>query len=62
MVKTKFEWDVEKDTLNQEKHGTSFAVAEYVFADPHFVLLPKMNPIANLKSVFIVSVKLMVEF
>ena len=34
MVKTKFELDVEKDTLNQEKHGISFAVAEYVFADP----------------------------
>ncbi len=34
MVKTKFEWDVEKDTLNQEKHGISFAVAQYVFADP----------------------------
>jgi len=34
MVKTKFEWDVEKDTLNQERHGISFAVAQYVFADP----------------------------
>ena len=32
--KKKFEWDVEKDTLNQEKHGISFAVAQYVFADP----------------------------
>ncbi len=34
MVKTKFEWDVEKDTLNQERHGISFAVAQYVFAGP----------------------------
>ncbi len=34
MPKTKFEWDAEKDTLNQEKHGISFAVAQYAFADP----------------------------
>jgi len=34
MPKTKFEWDTEKDTLNQEKHGISFAVAQYAFADP----------------------------
>ncbi len=33
MVKTKFEWNAEKDKLNQEKHGVSFAAAQYVFAD-----------------------------
>lgn len=25
--------DTKKDTLNQEKHGVSFAVAQYAFAD-----------------------------
>ena len=35
MAKTKFEWDAEKDSSNQEKHGVSFAVAQYAFADPH---------------------------
>lgn len=34
MAKTKFEWDAEKDTQNQEKHGVSFSVAQYAFADP----------------------------
>jgi len=34
MAKTKFEWDVEKDALNQAKRGISFAVAQYAFADP----------------------------
>ena len=34
MAKTKFEWNAEKDTLNQEKQGISFSVAQYVFADP----------------------------
>ncbi|MFI3137303.1 MAG: BrnT family toxin [Methylococcaceae bacterium] len=33
MAKTKFEWDAEKDAINQEKHGISFSVAQYVFAD-----------------------------
>jgi len=34
MAKTKFEWDIEKDALNQAKHGIAFAVAQYAFADP----------------------------
>ncbi len=38
MPKTKFEWDTEKDTLNQEKHGISFAVAQYAFADPFRII------------------------
>jgi hypothetical protein len=29
-----FEWDAEKDELNQEKHGVSFSEAATVFADP----------------------------
>lgn len=33
MAKIKFEWDAEKDALNQEKHNVSFAVAQYAFAD-----------------------------
>ena len=38
MAKTKFEWDIEKDVLNQEKHGVSFAVAQYAFADQRRVI------------------------
>lgn len=34
-----FEWDREKDRLNQEKHGVSFSVAQYAFADPDRVIL-----------------------
>lgn len=36
---TKFEWDTEKDISNQEKHGVSFYVAQYAFADPNRVIL-----------------------
>ena len=34
MAKTKFEWDADKDALNQERHNISFSVAQYAFADP----------------------------
>lgn len=38
MSKTKFEWDTEKDLINQEKHGVSFFVAQYAFADQRRVI------------------------
>jgi uncharacterized protein len=31
----RFEWDVDKATTNQRKHGVSFEVASLVFSDPH---------------------------
>lgn len=34
MKQSNFEWDAAKDTLNQEKHGVAFALAQYAFADP----------------------------
>jgi uncharacterized DUF497 family protein len=38
MAKTRFEWDAEKEEINFEKHGVSFAVAQYAFADPQRVI------------------------
>lgn len=38
MAKTRFEWDGEKDTANQRKHGVSFAFAQYAFTDPDRVI------------------------
>lgn len=35
---TRFEWDLEKDEENQNKHGVSFALAQYAFADPERVI------------------------
>jgi uncharacterized DUF497 family protein len=37
-----FEWDDEKNKLNQEKHGISFEVARFVFNDPGKVILPDL--------------------
>lgn len=33
-MKVQFEWDENKDQENIEKHGVSFELAQYAFADP----------------------------
>ncbi len=38
MAQTRFEWDPAKNRENQEKHGVSFEVAQYAFADSHRVI------------------------
>jgi len=38
MSGARFEWDEDKDAENQRKHGVSFAVAQYAFADPERIL------------------------
>lgn len=38
MAKARFEWDSKKDEQNQEKHGVSFAKAQFAFADPRRVI------------------------
>jgi len=40
---TEFEWDSEKDLDNQEKHGVSFNIAQYAFADPNRVILQDLT-------------------
>ena len=38
MAKTRFDWNPDKDAEHQEKHGVSFARAQYAFADPQRVI------------------------
>ena len=38
MSKASFDWDPAKDLANQEKHGLSFANAQYAFADPSRII------------------------
>jgi len=38
MANTRFDWDADKDTENQQKHGISFTRAQYAFADPQRVI------------------------
>lgn len=37
-MKAYFEWDEEKDALNQKKHGVSFVEAQHAFLDPKRIL------------------------
>ena len=34
-----FDWDLNKDLRNQEKHSVAFSVAQYAFSDPCRVIL-----------------------
>ncbi len=38
-----FEWDANKDLLNQEKHGVSFALAQLAFLDHNRVILEDLE-------------------
>ena len=35
---THFDWNDEKDTENQRKHGVPFRLAQYAFADPKRII------------------------
>lgn len=43
MAKTRFEWDPKKDQENQEKHGVTFGVAQFAFADPKRVIAEDLS-------------------
>jgi len=43
MTTTHFEWDSKKDHENQQKHGVSFASAQYAFADPLRIIAEDVN-------------------
>jgi uncharacterized DUF497 family protein len=38
MKKVKFEWNAKKNKENQDKHGLSFELAQYAFADPNRII------------------------
>lgn len=38
-----FEWDPEKDLINQARHGVSFSEAQFAFADPDRVIAEDLS-------------------
>lgn len=40
-----FEFDPEKDRINQERHGLSLAFGVHLFADPLHIVLPSIRPV-----------------
>ena len=43
MAEARFDWDPGKDRDNQSKHGVSFAVAQFAFADPRRVIAEDLS-------------------
>lgn len=43
MEKATFEWDEDKDLINQTKHGISFSEAQNAFMDPKRVIAEDMK-------------------
>ncbi len=43
MSKESFDWDLEKDLVNQAKHGVSFSESQYAFADPNRVIAEDLS-------------------
>lgn len=41
--KARFEWDEEKNQENIEKHGVSFYLAQYAFADPNRLIIEDLK-------------------
>ncbi len=42
-----FEWDEEKDSENQAKHGISFTETQYAFNDPFRIIAPDKTHSSN---------------
>lgn len=43
MARARFEWDPNRDHANQQKHGVSFAKAQFAFADPKRVIAEDLS-------------------
>ncbi len=43
MALTKFEWDEKKNNENQKKHGVSFEIAQYAFADAKRIIAEDLS-------------------
>ncbi|OEU44822.1 MAG: hypothetical protein BBJ60_03515 [Desulfobacterales bacterium S7086C20] len=41
--KSDFEWNQEKDRVNQEKYGVPFALTQLAFADPNRIMLEDLS-------------------
>jgi uncharacterized DUF497 family protein len=41
--RARFEWDPDKDIANQERHGVSFGLAQFAFADPRRVIAQDLS-------------------
>ena len=43
MPRARFDWDPKKDRENRQKHGISFATAQFAFTDPRRVIAEDLS-------------------
>jgi uncharacterized DUF497 family protein len=48
-----FEWDEDKNRLNQQKHDVSFELAQYAFFDPNRVIVQESGSQSRRKSILL---------
>jgi uncharacterized DUF497 family protein len=51
-----FEWDLDKDKLNQDKHGIAFSLAQLAFFDKNRVILEDMEHSENEKRYYCLGI------
>ena len=47
VFRVQFEWDNQKNTINQSKHGVSFGFAQKAFIDPNRIILEDLEHSQN---------------
>ena len=52
MHKVHFEWDSNKDRLNQRKHKISFSIAQHAFLDPNRIIAEDLKHSSDEKRYF----------
>ena len=55
MSKVTFEWDSNKDKINQRKHGVPFALAQYAFVDPNRIIAKDLKHSGKEKRYFCIG-------
>jgi hypothetical protein len=52
MKRSDYEWDEDKNVINQQKHGISFEHAQYAFDDPNRVIIRDLEHGGNVEARF----------
>jgi len=59
MNKLRFEWDSDKEEVNQRKHGVSFVLAQRAFLDPNRIIAKDLTHSKKENRYFCIGKKMM---
>ena len=55
MVKVHFEWDSDKDRINQSKHGIPFSLAQHAFLDSNRIIARDLQHMKKKNVIFVLE-------